>query len=589
MIACLSSALFLLSFISIVVIFMMLPKANAPKRENFIVWLAASIVGFYCYEALMGGIINLVGIPINLFTLTILNAITFFFMLFYVRKHKQIQRYCISWYDVISWSFLVAGIVIFCISRYGTALLPTYETSDPGTHLKMAAYLVKDGNLSEMYFGPLFNAIHIMVLKPLFDFPNHYKAFILSDMFAFVLSGLVFLALIQSHLKGRLMKLAGILFSIFYMLGYPLSNHLFGFSYLGISVMLITFLMLIMQIYQSDEYKKEQLILMLMMGLYALSVCYVLFVPFVATALVAAICIKYIREKRLITLEFLVTCIQVFLLPFILCLCYMLKFSDLMSGGSLAAEGYISRDLYTNFILIAPVTLFGAFVSYKKRQWFACFLGIAIALYILTMLFFTLKGKVSTYYFYKTHYVLWLICFYLAVYGCAALYEAAKGAAISWGIVAIAIVGMAIGNGDTFLQERVYLVNPQDSANSKKLAQIYVLNQYYLQNISVKYTDDDVALNTTGYEYAKNSDSSILPVYDWLDTFWFEAMTVQNFSKYYTWFVSDFKSYIELIANDGFRYVVVRYAGEFYKNHADYFDQLERVYENSAGYIAKFQ
>lgn len=589
MIAFVSSAIFVFSMIITIALFLMLPKANAPRRESFLLWLAISIVSFYCYEAFAGGIANLAGIPINLFTLTAINTIASVLMLLHIRRHKQIQQYVITWYDVTGLLLLFVGIIYFCVFRYGTALIPTYETSDPGTHLKMAVYLVKEGQLSEMYFGPLFNAIHIMLLKPLFDFPNHYKAFILSDMLAFALSGLVFLALIQALLKGWPMKIAGLLFSIFYMLGYPLCNHLFGFSYLGIGVMLISFLMLLMQVYLCGEHKNKLLVLLLMMSLYALSVCYVLFIPFVAVALLATVTAKYISEKRLITLEFVTTCVQMFLLPFVLCLCYMLKFSHLMSGGSLAAEGYINRDLYTNFIMIAPVSLFGVLACYKKRQWFPSILAIAFFLYMLAMLFFTLKGSVSTYYFYKTHYVLWLLCFYLAVAGCAALYETARGAMVSWGIITVAIIGMAIGNVDGFLQERVYLVNPQDSANTRKLAQIYVLNQYYTENVSVKYTDDDMALNSKGYEYANNPDTSILPVFDWLDTFWFEAMTAQNYSNYYTWFVSDFEAYLKRIADDGFDYVAVRYAGEFYKNHADYFNQLERVYENSVGFIAKYQ
>jgi hypothetical protein len=569
--------------------FMIPPKSNAEKKENFFVWLAVSLVGFYCYEAFAGGLVNLANIPINLTSLSLINLLTFALLLIYFQRQKQIQEYNISWYEVIYLSLLIVSIITFCISRYGTALLPVYETSDPGTHLKMASYLVKDGNLSEMYFGPLFNAIHMMVLKPLFDVPNHYKAFILSDMFAFVLSGIVFFALIQSQLKGKHMKLVGIVFSIFYMLGYPLCNHLFGFSYLGISVTIITFLMLVMHIYLCGEYKKTLVVPLLMIGLYGLSICYVLFVPFVAAALVAAICIKFIREKRLFTREFLVTCIEVFLVPLILCLCYMLKYSGLLGGGSLAVEGYINRDLYCNFILIAPFAIYGAFSSYKEKQWFALSIGISIVVYLLITLFLTLKGSVSTYYFFKTHYVLWAVCFYLAVCGFASLYETAKAAAISWGIVAILVVGMALGNGDAFLQERVYLLDFPDSTNSKKIAQIYTLNEFYLNTISVKFTKDDIALNTKSYEHTRNSDNSVLPAYDWLYTYWFEAITVQNFSKYYTWAVSDFQLYIDQVINDGYEYVAVRFDDEFYKNHADYFDYLERIYENNVGFIAKIQ
>ena len=73
---------------------------------------------------------------------------------------------------------------------------------------------------------------------------------------------------------------------------------------------------------------------------------------------------------------------------------------------------------------------------------------------------------------------------------------------------------------------------------------------------------------------------------DWLDCYWYEAITNQVGNTIRYWLVGEEK-FLEYFNNGELgNYIVVIYDGELYEEHSDYFNNLDRIYENPAGFIA---
>ncbi len=84
--------------------------------------------------------------------------------------------------------------------------------------------------------------------------------------------------------------------------------------------------------------------------------------------------------------------------------------NSIKATNQITLEGYIYRNLFSNFTIIYSI-----FVYYLKRQTkinFHTILTWVLVIYMCILYLGTRKGLVSTYYFYKTYFVMWLVILY---------------------------------------------------------------------------------------------------------------------------------------------------------------------------------
>lgn len=292
------SAFYGISFLVAVSGIYLYPKTE--KKQNAVTWLPVSLFAVLCVQALLGGVINLVGVPINLFTTGLIDLLFGIACWIWIFVQKKVQSYKIHVVDILVCVAVITTAVICCLTQFSPDLLIHYETSDPGNHMKMAMNVINSQKLELRYFSGYCNAIFIEFFSPIFSSFTYFKLFILADVVMFALSGMMFYAAVSHFLKTHFARVAALIAVVLYMLGYPLNNMLFGFVYLGIGVSLVAFLLFAVNFFTKDT-RLVPAIVLLMLGVGGLILCYSLFAPMVyICCFCLAVCLVLFQKKAVV-------------------------------------------------------------------------------------------------------------------------------------------------------------------------------------------------------------------------------------------------------------------------------------------------
>lgn len=564
--------------------FYFFPKSK--QSLNGIVWVPLSIITFLCSNAFFTAIINLVSIPINLISMGCVNLILALALWFYIFKKRCIQKHYYKIFDLIAFIVIVGVAVFFGLLQFGANLQIHYETSDPSVHMQMAMDVVNNQSVvTGMLFAPVNNALFISVFAPFTTLLHYFKLFILSDFIMFALSGLMFYAAIRQFSKNNFMKICGIGMTILYMLGYPLNNMVFGFVYLGIGVTIIAFIGIMSQFFIEDKLNKYFNIVLLMLGAYSIVVCYSLFAPVVYVALFLSVAYYYWKKQKLFQIKTVLVFLAIFLVPVILGLyyAYFSSFIGVSPSSAISLEGYIYKDLFSNFVPVLPFALYGFIKIIRKKELsFPSFLLILMAVFMVTLLVMGMYGKVSSYYYYKTYYPMWFVVFYLCQKGIYHLQKLSKSIlicyALTWGFIA----GMGLTHLDAKIRERNVQFNPV--AKSDSFFDVYYFNKLKIKDVNY-YSDDLLDAYNYLINHCNVTENEVPYVDSWQHVYWYEAITNQRVSDYYYWIVNPEDLLVKMKQDS--EYILVNKENEFTIEHSVYFDSLERIYENNTCYIVK--
>ena len=166
--------------------------------------------------------------------------------------------------------------------------------------------------------------------------------------------------------------------SLICTLGYPLNSLLFGFEYLTMGLLVICAIINLVDYYEKNTLKLSYIMLMFGLLNFGLFFSYYMFVPFVYPALWIYFCIKnHSKTNKIITKELVLILIVTLLLPFVLGYIYHLApniysividkyinpdevwdYSSYIAGEGLATYGFIYINLYSNMLLLIPLTIY---------------------------------------------------------------------------------------------------------------------------------------------------------------------------------------------------------------------------------------
>lgn len=538
------------------------------------------------YCAFYAGIIDVICVPINLVTLGIGNLIGAVGVTLYTIKSKAIQKYSFKVYDLLCLLAITIIVVLVATKQFGINLIMNYETTDPTRHLRMAQMLIDSQKLGNMYFSTLNNATMISVGLGFFKQFWSYKFFILSDIVMFWLSASLLYSLSSLYTKKAFTKIFSLVVIVFYVLGYPLNNMVFGFVYLGIGVSICAFLIFVANLYYNDEIKEVIAICGMMLGCYCIVNCYSLFAPFVFISLALFIAIKFIINKNLFSKKFFLTEFGVFLIPTVLGLYYSyFRFfehgvSDV--GNSISMEGYIYRDLYSSFIIILPATIYGLINSFiKKKVELHHILLIIFAATTLFMFFLGMKGDVSSYYYYKMYYILSLLCFVAAIDGICDLCSKSIVSTLSYTLVWMFMAIMNFAAIDDKITQNKVLMSPS-SWHSGAFFSIYEFNENAVKSRNMPI--EKMVLYEKAFDLVNDEEKITL-----LDTtepiYWFEPFIQRDLSEFYCYNFDEcnLDEYIKKIEECNYLVVPTNYNQKF----SDFISGYKCVFENTEGKIYK--
>lgn len=560
------------------------------ERVSALEWAVILAVLLGCYHTLAAGILDLVHLPVNIWTVGVCDLFPAGFFWWRIIKKKQRQKYEFKIVDGIFLAGLALGIAYIARVHYaGTALLVNYASVDAGVHFRTAMDVVNSQTITSMFHDTVWNALLIEFLGPLTTVDYYYRWYVLGELVNLALSGAVFYAIARRYMKDWFTMAAGVVLSGIYLVAYPLNSTLFGFSYLGMCVTVIGMLIAVTDLFLKDRLNRWFAIGAMMLGCLAVFESYVLFVPVVFFSVIFCIFRKQLHRKKLFSGETVMICLAVFLIPCIIGLWYSYRgiFSDGVTVTSaIANEGGCYRELFSNFLFFLPGGILGYVGLCKKREnRVLVFLTPLLLVFTLALFVQTLNGSVSSYYYYKLYFPIWLVLLALNFYG--VVYAAGQTRGVIASVIGVwcAMVVFCLFSVEAKIQNKAPLMVQTNRAVG------------YVDIISFNYTYlhlpgySPLKLDLYHYAYQEllaQGEETVPAVIDHLDTFWFIDVTDQRFRGW------DYSSMMneelyQRLEETGCNYIVVLKDNMLYVNDQEYFDSLERVYENEAGFVAKYR
>lgn len=421
------SILYIISVLLLFFLFLKVKKSN--EKLNLIKWIIITFGLLFCYNSIIAFILNLIKIPINLISLSIVNFIFCIILFFYFKQKKCVQHYYVKKIDIIISIAIIVIIFLIGLFRFGFPFNIVYEGCDPGTHFWTAkefynhSYLLDTVaeetvvNFETRQFSSYVNlGILFYVFSPIIEFFDFYQLYIFFDILMLILATLMFYVLV-SHEKKKIPIIILFLGIILYMLGYPLNSMMIGFFYLGHSVTIITMLLYLYKLYDSKVINKKISIILLFIINLGLFFTYYFFVPIIFGGLLIHLIYKCISEKRkLFTRENIFYIFICYVLPCIFGFIYFILpnigSKDLNAVNQITLEGYCFLDLVNSVLLFMPLIIYYFAYSIKKKEFsYELIIFCCLVLFIVLIVFLIFNDRASTYYLSKPYYLLWLLCF----------------------------------------------------------------------------------------------------------------------------------------------------------------------------------
>lgn len=582
-----ASILYQIGFIAFFAVLFLLKKSE--RKLSGVIWLVLTLMIEMCWGAFTAAFINIVRIPVNIYSMGVIYLLSAVLVGVKVRKEKEFQKYKWEMLDILVSVVVFLGMAALVLYKVGLGLEPVFSNSDAAVHLKNAMSVIQSEKLPTMYFAPFQLAMVLEVVSPVCAVYNFYKIFIVVDVFLFSLEIIFFYLFCKEYFEKKWMKLGGAVLCIFYAAGYPLMSYLMTFYYWALGVMLMGVIVLLLRQYRRKEIRRDYAVFAIMLGCNAVTMCYMLLGP--VTFIAAFICLVFDvkQEGKIVTKKNFLLALKVFLVPTLLAIyyCYFefLQKKAMSAADVIAIDGGIYRNVYINFLLIMPLVAYMIIRSVKKKKAdenMIFFLSILV--FVLVLFVLVLRGKVSGYYYYKFYYPLWFFAFVLAIQGVGELLEKQWEILASYGLVIAFLFVMHFGGIEQWVVK--HPANVQDEEYAGGVFHIYDFNRAYLSNRNKAFSEEQMDICKYVVEELEEKENVplIANQQNYEKCYWYEAITGEDSSEYYGWFYK-FKKVAKKLDEQKVKYFAVFKDSAVFLENQEYFEEFSTVYENAAGVI----
>lgn len=429
--------------------------------------------------------------------------------------------------DLIAWS-LIIGISLLCgYFQFGFPVAITSMTSDPATHYENSMLLAGGGIATYQYLVHTVVACVINICSFFVQPNDYYILYIYTETAMFILSGLMFYSLLSVACKN-ISVFTIVIISILYLLGYPLNNLIMGFSYLGASVTVVCGLLFASIALEKNIEFKLINDLAVSILLFEIAISYLLFTPPIYLGyFIFLICIH--KKNNWSSVKFFQRMFRIFFIPVVAIL--IIVYPSFFGEGTnntvasvIAKPGGSYIELYANFIFIAPLLLYGYYISWKKKTFIAItIIAFSIMVYWILLFGFLMLGDVSTYYFSKMYYIAWMLAFFFTAYGIQQLKEKSLSMLVCYSLVWLSIFACAVSGVDEKLNASRSVLNP--TVISNQLFSVYNFNFHAfganrISNSAIDQIQDIINAESSG------EDIAIVTSYN--NGRWYKALGAKN-------------------------------------------------------------
>ena len=519
--------IFIISTIILEISFILIKKVN--KKINILTFIGVTIAVNMCYSSFICYILTFFNIQNKLYILSIINYIISAIFIFKILKKKNknknisnIQEYTINKTDVFS---VLIILIVSCIAGYlnfGFPFNVKYETGDPATHYLTSIKYMQEEKLLTVSEDEVFTTFETrkfasyvnsgLIMKCFegkIDIIDNYIIFISFGIFILYLTGYLMYLFLTRFAKDNKAKLLALLLTILCIYAYPLNSLLFGFEYMSLSFVVVLAIIEVIFMLVEDKMKLSYSIIILFLLNFGLFCSYYMFVPFVYSAEWIYLCIySYKKDKKILTKNnFLILTITL-IVPFLLGYIYHLEPSiyqiiinktldkesilnvptSIISSG-FNAFGYIYTNLYSNFILLAPLALYILIKKFKENK-FISLLFVLNVIYIIILLIGRACDKVSYYYLSKNYFTLWIIMFILNYRALIYIFE--KDKRIPYLIVSFYIILLIIYL--ILVPSKMEHEEISSRENPFTIMDIYGTNKYILKECESEFSTLEIEL-----------------------------------------------------------------------------------------------
>lgn len=492
--------IYIITVLWILVSAVMIKKSE--KRQNILLSIVLSLILFSTYNILLSIIFSIFHLKFTLGALSVINIVLSAVMTYFICKKKKIQKYTVKIMDIIFMIILLVVVIGIAILHYGIPFAIKYETTDPAVHFNAAKefYDTKYLEWGGMMPGA---AVNTEILFDVFDFiipeESFYCLYIIFDLIILYLIGAIFYLGITNWTESKKKSIITMIFTVLFLFGYPLNSMIFGYAYLSVGILYMTTLVVVGIYIKNNEVKLLPLCIGMFLLLFGIFFSYYFFVPVVYSAFGLFMLFDMIKNRKkknifsIVTKENIIKVLTILILPTIIGFCYFVLPGLLQTGetmiGHIASEGYIYRDLYSNFVLLAPLALFYIIYNIKNRKnSLSTIMSIIAGVFTLYLLKKGLREEVSSYYYFKTYFLLWILIFYMNIKAMFIMMDNKNEIyAYSFSIVFLGILAIGFTGYDYKISEINILFNPANSINS--FVNIYEFNKNKINTNSYIYTN----------------------------------------------------------------------------------------------------
>lgn len=620
------SILYLLSAVMILTAFILIKKSE--KEIDIIGFICISIVTLFCYNMFICYILTFFMIPNTLLILSVINICISLILIFLIIRNKQIQKFSFQKIDIVYVTVLTIVVLAVSYLNFGLPFSVNYETGDPSVHYLTAIKFAKEETLMpnaehDQVYGDLsvrkaVSYVNSGILMKCFceDYASIqcYYVFASFGIFTLFLIAIIMYSALKKYATKKEHTFFAFLVSLICVLGYPLNSFLFGFEYLTMGILILCTIIDLIYYYEKELLKFSYILVVLGLLNFGLFCSYYMFIPFTYSALWIYFCIKnYKKTKKLITKELILLLLTTLLIPFALGYIYhlapkiygviinqsedintALDYSEYIINSGFAVNGYIYVNLYSNMILLLPLTIY-FFVEKAKnkklKESILFFLITFCMLFIEILLIGNCFGKVSIYYLSKNYFALWIMLAFTNYKALILIYE--KNKHISRLFIYTYIFLMIFYTMVSNVKVEYYIRNPHE--NILSVMEIFGANKTILLNKPKEYTQSEIEI----LEYVKNnldlSDSKIEFVTDENAYYW--QYVLLNYINKEDKFIGKAGGQRELTTKWVYLenkikkvdYIVYFNKSERYKKMENkLFEDSEIIYENESGGILKY-
>lgn len=529
--------LYLTSLLFLLLTLLLIKKSN--KKMNIITAIVYTFCIIYFYNIFIAYTLSLLKIKNTLFMFSTVYFLTSLILIYINCKNKKTfkkQKYYLKKKELIGIIVLIIISLIIGIIKYNKFTEIDYGVTDAALHYRMSS---EYANYQKLFDGKIYDPINTLN-RPMFGYYvpcgllmkviplERYVSYNIFNIFMLTLLIVSFYTTCLEIKEKEGHNIITVIIALMYGLAYPLSYILFGFGYSGSGILATNLILLTWKFILKEE--KKYLYLLLTLFNLGLFFSYYLFVPIMFLSEGLFIIYKFMKGK--ITLKKLLKIgVITLLIPTIIGFLYFIYKNNIkqsvdVASNNFSIEGTSYKNLWGNFILLIPMIIYSIVleITNKKTDLDIIFM-ISEVIYIIISLYFTIKGHMSTYYYYKMYFILWIIS-YIYVYKLVNYENYKTTFRINIAFI-IFIIAISLFSVERKLMEKNYKLS--SNPVGPELANIYVSNKnLFTPSEVISKNEAKLIINSSKYYNKCKLDpkTKILPFSGiFLEKLWYYAIT----------------------------------------------------------------